>query len=279
MNLTKRVLVKAKMLLWICIAVWLLVVGLLLWFEPMLVYPGAPATRGNYNPDFDFEDVSFQSADGTKLHGWMLPASNSQRFLLFCHGNAENVAMTGGDVARQMGKSLDANVFVFDYRGFGKSAGAPTEKGVVEDTEAAMNWMCDRFEIEPSDVVVDGFSLGGGPATDVATRVGCRGLILQRTFSSVPDVAFSKYPFVPVHWLMQNRFESAKKIAAYKGPLLQSHGEMDRVIPIKFGRMLHEACPATDKIFFSKPEMDHYSPLDQNFLKLVTQFGDRCYGG
>ncbi len=279
MKRSGHVFLAVKMLLAVSIPAYLLLVGLLLWFEPVLVYPGAPATRGNYHPDFEFEDVEFASADGTRLHGWVLPAGKSTRCLLFCHGNAENVAVSGGYVARTMGQAMNANVFVFDYRGFGKSAGAPFEQGVLEDTEAAMKYLCDRFSVQPNDVVVAGFSLGGGPATDVATRLGCRGLILQRTFSSIPDVAASKYPFVPVHLCMRNRFESAKKIAGYTGPLLQSHGEKDRVIPIEFGRRLHEACPSADKTFFSKPDMDHYSPLDDEFLELVRAFGGRCYPG
>ena len=279
MSQSKKVFAITKLILWISIPAWLLIVGLMLWFEPMLVYPGAPATRGDYEPDFEFEDVNFESADGTKLHGWLLPADDSQRYVLFCHGNGENVAMAGGYVARQMGQSLKANVFVFDYRGYGKSAGSPTEKGVLEDSHAAMDWLCKRFEIKPADVIVDGFSIGGAVATDVATSLGCRGLILQRTFSSMPDVAASKFPFVPVRFMMQNRFESAKKIAAYHGPLLQSHGEQDQVVPIRFGRRLHEACPAKDKNFFFKREMDHFSGLDEDFLKLVRQFGDDCYGG
>jgi len=278
MSQSNRVLKIMKLILWISIPAWLLIVGLMVWFEPMLVYPGASVSRGDYEPDFDFEDVYFKSADGTKLHGWMLPAVDSERYVLFCHGNGENVAMAGGYVARLMGHTLNANVFVFDYRGYGKSEGSPTEKGVLEDTHAAMNWLCQRFEIEPTDVIVDGFSIGGGAATDVATSLGCRGLILQRTFSSMPDVAASRFPFLPARFLMQNRFESAKKISTYQGPLLQSHGERDGVVPIKFGRRLHEACPAKDKTFFSKPDMDHFSGLDDGFLELVRQFGDRCYG-
>ncbi len=278
MSQSKNILSISKLILCVSIPAWLLIVGLMLWFEPTLVYPGAPITRGDYDPDFEFEDVYFESADGTKLHGWMLPAVDSQRYVLFCHGNGENVAMASGYVAREIGQSLNANVFVFDYRGYGKSAGSPTEKGVLEDTHAAMQWLCKRFEIKPTDVIVDGFSIGGGAATDVATSLGCRGLILQRTFSSLPDVAASKFPFLPARSMMQNRFDSAKKILAYHGPLLQSHGEQDQVVPFKFGRRLHEACPAEDKIFFSKRDMDHFSSLDEEFLELVRQFGDRCYG-
>lgn len=278
MSQSKRVFAITKYILWVSIPAWLIIVGLMLWLEPMLVYPGAPSTRGDYEPDFEFEDVDFRSADGTKLHGWMLPAADSKRYVLFCHGNGENVAMAGGYVARLMGQSLDANVFVFDYRGYGKSAGSPTEKGVLADTHAAMDWLCNRFEIKPTDVIVVGFSIGGGAATDVATGLGCRGLILQRTFSSLPDVAASKFPFLPARLMMQNRFESTKKISTYHGPLLQSHGEQDQVVPFRFGKRLHEACPAEDKIFFSKPDMDHFSALDEDFMTLVRQFGDRCYG-
>ena len=235
MSQSKRAFAIMKLILSVSIPAWLLIVGLMVWFEPMLVYPGAPATRGDYDPDFKFEDINFESADGTKLHGWMLPAVDSQRYVLFCHGNGENVAMASGYVARLMGQALDANVFVFDYRGYGKSAGSPTEKGVLDDTHAAMDLLCERFEIKPTDVIVVGFSIGGGAATDVATSLGCRGLILQRTFSSLPDVAASKFPFLPARLMMQNRFESAKKISAYHGPLLQSHGEQDQVVPFRFG--------------------------------------------
>jgi fermentation-respiration switch protein FrsA (DUF1100 family) len=277
MSQSKRSFDIIKQILWVAIPAWVLLVGLMLLLEPKLVYPGAPATRGDYEPDFEFEDVSFESADGTKLHGWMIPAAGSNRYLLFCHGNGENVAMAGGYVARLMGQALNANVFVFDYRGYGKSAGSPNERGVLEDSHAAMNWLCDRFDIAPTDVIVNGFSIGGGPATDLASSLGCRGLILQRTFSSLTDVAQSRFPFLPVRLMMRNRFESAKKLSSYQGPLLQSHGELDRVVPIKFGRRLFHACPAEDKIFFSKPDMDHFSPLDEDLLELVSQFGDRCY--
>jgi fermentation-respiration switch protein FrsA (DUF1100 family) len=140
-----------------------------------------------------------------------------------------------------------------------------------------MQWLCERFAIKPSDVIVGGFSLGGAAATDVATSLGCRGLILQRTFSSMPDVAASRFPFLPARLMMQNRFESAKKIAAYYGPLLQSHGELDKVVPIRFGKRLHDACPAANKILFTKPNGDHFSELDEDFLRLVRKFGDDCY--
>lgn len=266
------------------VILYLLAIGLLLSLENYLVYPGKPAQHGNYDPDFAFEDVYFTAADGTKLHGWMIPYSDgqtpSQRYVLYCHGNAENVSSANqpyGGIAKVMGETLKANLFIFDYRGFGKSEGRPNEAGLKQDTDAAMKWLCERFQIQPADVIVEGFSIGGGPAVYVAMKHGAKAMVLQRTFSSLPDVAATRHWWAPIQWLMKNRFDSASLIADYRGPLLQSHGEKDRVVPIVFGKKLFQACPSADKTFFSRPEMDHYSPLDREFLDMAARFADRVY--
>lgn len=266
-------------------SLYLVAIVLLLLLENYLVYPGKPAKYGDYEPTFAVEDVYFTAEDGTKLHGWMIPFSDnekpSQRYVLYCHGNAENVASANhpnGGIAKVMGETMKANLFIFDYRGFGKSEGQPTEAGLKQDTDAAMKWLCDRFQIQPADVIVEGFSIGGGPAVYAAMRYGAKAMVLQRTFSSLPDVAAVKHPWAPIQWLMSNRFNSASLIADYHGPLLQSHGAKDRVVPIRFGRKLFDACPSKQKTFFSRPEMDHYSPLDPEFLTMAAQFADGVYG-
>lgn len=251
---------------------------LLLLFENSLVYPGASPVQGNYSTEIEFEDVYFTASDGTKLHGWMIPYPESGRYVLYCHGNAENVARAGNGVAKEMGEAMKANVFVYDYRGFGKSDGKSSEAGIKLDTDAAMNWLCERFGVRPTDVIVEGFSLGGGPAVYVGTKRGAKGLLLQRTFSSLPDVAAEKHPWAPVRWLMQNRFDSAALIAGYNGPLLLSHGAIDQVVPFKFGKKLYDACPSADKQFFTRPDMDHFSYVDPVFLEMASQFADRLYG-
>lgn len=266
------------------VSLYLLAIGLLLLLENRLVYPGKDAQHGDYQPAFAVEDVYFNAEDGTKLHGWMIPFTGgetaSQRYVLYCHGNAENVTSANkpyGGVAKVMGEAMKANLFIFDYRGFGKSEGKPSEAGVKQDTDAAMEWLCDRFQITPADVIVEGFSIGGGPAVYAATRHGAKALLLQRTFSSLPDVAAVKHPWAPIKWLMRNRFDSQSLIADFHGPLLQSHGEQDRVVPFQFGRKLFDACPSDDKTFFSRPDMNHYSPLDPKFLKMAQEFSDRIY--
>ena len=108
-------------------------------------------------------------------------------------------------------------------------------------------------------------------------KQGAKGLLLQRTFSSLPDVAAEKHPWAPVRWLMRTQFDSAGLIADYHGPLLQSHGAIDQVVPFKFGKKLHEACPSVDKQFFTRPDMDHFSYVDPAFLEMASQFADRLY--
>ena len=270
----RRILITLAML-------YIIAVSLLVIFENYLIYPGKSADRGNYDATFEHEDIFFNAEDGTKLHGWMIPFSNgevlSDRYVLYCHGNAENVSGANGGVARVMGEAMKANLFIFDYRGYGKSEGHASEAGIKSDTVAAMNWLCQRFKIQPSDVIVDGFSIGGGPAVYVGTKMGTKGMVLQRTYSSLPDVGASKHPWAPVRLLMRNRFDSASFIADYHGPLLQSHGARDRVVPFKFGKRLYDACPSNDKQFFTRPDMNHFSYVDPEFLQMAAAFADRIY--
>ncbi len=278
---------KSKLALWLkrtlisCGVLYVGALSLLVIFENNLVYPGKSSAHGDYRPTFRFEDVYFSSADGTKLHGWMIPFFNgefaSERYVLYCHGNAENITSANPGVAKLMGETMKANLFIFDYRGYGKSEGESSEKGIKSDTDAAMNWLCQRFQIQPADVIVEGFSIGGGPAVYVGVNQGAKGMVLQRTFNSLPAVAAEKYPWAPIKWMMTNKFDSASLISNYHGPLLQSHGAADRVVPVKFGKRLHDACPSKDKQFFTRQTMDHYSPVDPEFLKMAAEFADRIY--
>jgi len=276
-------LLSTKLTLWIkrifiaLGSLYIIALSLLVLFENYMVFPGKSADRGNYDPTFEFEDVNFAAADGTKLHGWMIPYPDSKRYVLYCHGNGENVSGANGGVAKVMGEAMKANLFIFDYRGYGKSEGESSEIGIKSDTDAAMDWLCERFQIQPTDVIVDGFSIGGGLAVYIGMKKGTKGMVLQRTFTSLPDVAATKFPWAPVRWLMKNQFDSASLIADFKGPLLQSHGAKDQVVPFKIGKELHATCPSKDKHFFTSPEMDHFSFVEPEFLKMSAEFADRLY--
>jgi fermentation-respiration switch protein FrsA (DUF1100 family) len=202
-----------------------------------------------------FEDARFAAADGVHLHGWYVPCKDRRAAVLFCHGNAGNVTHRA-DLLRVLHDRVGVSVLCFDYRGYGQSEGKPDEQGVLADARAARRWLAEQEGIAESDIVVMGESLGGAVAVDLAAADGARALVLQNTFTSVPDVAAHYYPWLPVRWAMHTRLDSLSKIGQYRGPLLQSHGTADSIIPYAFGQRLYEA--ANDpKHFFPIPGGDH----------------------
>jgi hypothetical protein len=135
----------------------------------------------------------------------------------------------------------DAAVLIFDYRGYGRSEGTPSEKGILADARAARAWLSLRAEVPQQEIVVMGESLGGAVAVDLAARDGAKALVLQSTFSALADVAAYHMPWLPVRMLLHTRLDSASKIGQYHGPLLQCHSEADTIVPYRFGQKLFAA--------------------------------------
>ena len=279
-----------RRLFFVTIAVYILMIGFLAFFENRLVYPGAKYPQGNWdNQSQGFTEVEFAAADATKLFGWYLPLANSPnpedgadetpspvpRTILHCHGNGENIAQVGAFTAKQLSEALQANVFIFDYRGFGKSEGSPNEAGVKQDADAALEWLCERDNVKPADVIIVGRSLGGGLACYLAEKHGCKALILQRTFSSLPDTAAREFSMFPVHLVMRNQMNSAEAIKSCDVPLFQSHGEADTSIPIDLGRKLFDNSPSADKKFFPVSGMGHVDPLPKEYWIELKAFFER----
>jgi len=233
------------------------VILMLVWMETTLVYPAPQYPAGDWQAAkaYGWEEVDFASTDGTKLNGWYreLPQSQGepQAVVLYCHGNGENIAHNGAYLA-DLANQHRLNIFMFDYRGYGRSEGKPTEIGVLADGEAAQQWLAQRTKLPANQIVLMGRSLGGGVAVDLAARNGCRGLVLQNTFTSMPDAAARMYPWAPIQLLMKNRYNSLEKITRYHGPLLQSHGDADTLIPFDLGQQLHAAASGPKEFFVNK---------------------------
>ena len=266
-----------KFLMVVCFAYLLIVVALVL-MENQMIYPAPKFPAGNWEPAFDHQDVEFTSADGTRIHAWLMRTEAEReipRYVLYCHGNGENVAYASGWAGIGVVNALESNVMVFDYRGYGKSEGSPNEAGIKLDAERALDVFCDEMEIEPSDVILMGQSLGGAVATHLAATKGCKALVIQRTFSSLPDVAASKYPWVPVRWLMQNNFNSAVAIENYSGPLFQSHGEADTIVPIEFGEKVHAKSSHPLNEFVRLPDIGHNDGFPGGYWPRVSEWLDK----
>lgn len=204
--------------------------------EQRLVYQPSPLDV--VPPEVDFESVEISVPGGSEIHGVLLEHAQATGVLLYCHGNAGNIVHRLPRL-RQLRSEHRLTVLGFDYRGYGKSAGRPTESGLYDDARAARAWLAARTGQSEDQIIVMGRSLGGGVAVELAARDGARGLILENTFTSIPDVGKSMMSWLPTSVVSQ-RFDSVGKITDYRGPLLQTHGVRDQVVPYRLGHALHQ---------------------------------------
>ncbi len=238
--------------------------------ERSLLFAPAKFPEGNWRPaKLEFEDVRFTAADGTRLHGWFVPHDDPRAVVLFAHGNGGNITHRA-EMLRALHDRIHVAVMIFDYRGYGRSEGSPDEAGILADARAARTWLAKRAKTKESDIVLFGESLGGAVAVDLAAD-GARGLVLDSTFSSLPDVAAWHFPWLPVGALLQTRLESAAKIGKYHGPLLEFHGDRDQTVPIQFGRRLFAAANEP-KQFVVMPGIDHNDRRPPEFFRALDRF-------
>jgi len=253
---------------------YVLIVLLMMFLETSLVYPIPPLSVGDWQPkSFQYEDVHFTSADGTKLHGWFLPNAGAKHVILYCHGNGEDVAAVG-EFAAFLRDRLQASVFVFDYRGYGHSEGRPAEAGCIADGDAAQHWLSERAGIQPKDIVVMGRSIGGAIAVALASQNGARALILENAFPRMTDVAAWHYSWLPIRLVMRNRYDNIARIKNYHGPLMQTHGTLDEIVPLSYGKRLFDAAPGSTKSWLELPGLGHNSEMPPAYYEKLAAFLD-----
>jgi uncharacterized protein len=236
--------------------VYLLLVGITMLFEERLIFFPSPYPSGDWHPvGLQCEDIAFETQDGVRLHGWYCPVPRPRCVFLMMHGNAGNITHRVDRITSWQ-RSLNVSVFVFDYRGYGRSTGQPNEPGVYSDARAAYRWLTADKGIAPDDVVFFGESLGAAVALQLATEVTPRALILESPFTSAVEMGQRAFPWLPVRWIMRNRFASIEKIGRYHGPLLIIHGTQDTVIPFTTGKTLFAHANAP-KRFYAVTGADH----------------------
>jgi uncharacterized protein len=242
--------------------------------ETALVFIPRRYPVGDWHPaGLAFEDAWFHSADGTQLHGWFLPQTRPRAVVLFCHGNEGNVATWAGAL-RIIHDRLSVAVLGFDYRGYGRSEGSPSEAGILADARAARAWLAHRAGIPENQIVVMGRSLGGAVAIDLAAQDGARALVVESTFTSAPDIADAKLPWLPLRRLMRTQLDSMAKIRNYQGPFLQSHGTDDRLVPFEMGQRLFAAANEP-KRFVTIPGGGHNDPQTDEYYVALSDFLSR----
>ncbi len=195
-----------------------------------------PEDRG-----LDFEDVMFRTQDDLTLNGWYIAASDAPLTILFCHGNAGNIMHRIDTI--DLFHRLGLNCFVFDYRGYGRSEGRPTEVGTYRDARAAYDWLTQVKGVLAERVILFGRSLGGSIAAYLARQVDARAVVVESAFTSYPDIGAKMYPYMPVRLFARFQYNTRAHLARARCPVLVMHSREDRLIPFEFGRRLYEAAP------------------------------------
>ena len=249
------------------------IVALAFAFQDQLLFQ--PSHRLIATPDaagMAYETVHLDTEDGETLHGWWVPAPDVSRgTLLFFHGNAGNIS--GRLESVQQFHRLGLNVLIVDYRGYGQSTGTPSEQGLYNDAEACWQYLTETREVAPEDIVVFGRSMGGGPATWLATQHTPGALILESVFTNVPDVGAHHYPFLPVRALATNQFDNESRVATIDVPKLHIHSRDDRVVPFELGRAVYEAA-AEPKQFLDIEggHNDGFLVSEESYLETIDAF-------
>ncbi len=256
---------------WLVPLLGLLVIALMLYrFEHSQVYH--PTRDAEYTPDDvgrPAEDLWLKTPDGLRLHAWFFAAEKSSpraRFaMLFCHGNGGNLTSRPGYYRAIL--ETGVNLLTFDYRGYGLSEGEPSEAGTYTDATTAYAWLRARG-FAPEHILVWGESLGGGIASHVAATQSVGGLVLQSSFTSIPDIGAEVFPWLPVRLLSRIKYDTHSRLPHLKCPVVVMHSRGDMTIRFHHGeRNFAAALPPKALI---ELEGDHNDPLLANRAAYVS---------
>ena len=234
----------------VMVVLFLLYAVLLVGCEKKIIFHPAKFPEGYWDPaslGLKAQDVLFQSEDGINLHGWYVPTPGARATLLWFHGNAGNLSHRLDNIQRLL--PLNLNIFIFDYRGYGKSEGEPDEKGIYKDSLAAYNKVLELEGVSVDSLFLFGRSLGGICAVETALNNSARGLILESVFTSASDMSRKIMPLIPLAWAIRSKLDAINKVPKLKLPKLFLHGDRDEVVPFDLGRKLYEAA-ADPKTFY-----------------------------
>ncbi|MES9935863.1 MAG: alpha/beta hydrolase [Sedimenticola sp.] len=227
-------------------------IALFLFFtqSSMIYYPNLPSRKISYTPDqfgLPYENVTITTGDDIELHGWFLPVESPRATLLFFHGNAGNISHRMDSLT--LFHRLGLQTLIIDYRGYGQSEGRPSEQGTYLDAEAAWRYLTERRGIDASGIVLFGRSLGGAVAAQLASRREVMGLVIESSFTSVPDLASELYPFLPVRLLARFSYDTRQYLQEIDKPVMINHSRQDEIAPFSHGEKLFQSANPPKRFF------------------------------
>jgi len=244
------------------LAYFFIVIFLFFYQRKLLYHPGENNYLDDASLNHNIEKVYISSDQ--KLVAWYFKKNPKYKTLLFFHGNA-------GKIDNRIYKlnefsKLDINYLIFAYRGFSGNEGKPSEKGLYKDARAVKYWL-NLNNVQDNEIILYGESLGGAIAVDLAKEFDFSGIILESPFTSMIDMAKKYYPYLPVKFLLKDKYESKNKIKNLKSPILVLHGRKDKIVPFYMGEKIFEMA--------NNPKFKYFTDLDDHMMdfndKLINE--------
>ena len=252
----------------IVVAYFVVVVFVYFYQRNLLYHP----SENNYQNDevkFNYEELYIEVENEIRLKSWLINKDfKNLKTLLIFHGNA-------GDLSNRIYKlnelnKLEINILLISWRGFSGNKGSPTEKNLYKDAEAAIKWL-NKKKVSNNQIILYGESLGTGVAIEMASKNNFNSIILESPFTSIENSAKNYYPYLPVKYLLKDRYDSISKINMVKSPILIMHGEKDNVVPFSMGKKLFEKANSPKHSYFTSKD-DHMMEFNSELLKEIKDF-------
>lgn len=218
--------------------------------ERLLYYPeiGREVHATPRDHGLAYEPLTLLTSDGERLDAWFVPKDQAPASVLILHGNAGNISHRMDTIV--MFHRLGYSVLIFDYRGYGRSTGKPSEPGLYRDAQAAWEYLARQRGVPSEGIILFGESLGGAMAAWLAARERPGALVLSSALLSVPELAADLYPWLPARWLARCHYDTRAALAETTCPVLIAHSPEDEIVPFRHGQALFAAA-AEPKLFLS----------------------------
>ena len=228
--------------------------------------------ENNYSGDkisVKIKKVKILTSDNIELLGWYHEKNlKDYKTLVFFHGNAGSLENRIHKLNHF--KNMDLNFLIIAWRGFSGNKGNPSELGLYEDGQSAVDWLIEKG-IRKKNIILYGESLGTGVATHLAQNKDFAGIILETPFTSMIDAAKTFYPYIPVKLLLKDKYENSKKLKNINIPLLVMHGEKDQIVPFQMGKKIYELANRPKYSYFTKYD-NHMMEYDEDLIFALESF-------
>ena len=260
---------KISTLFFSIILIYLIIVAYMYLNQRKLLYLPSENNYLDDQIDFNFREVFIDVEKNLKLKAWLIENDfKNKKTLVFFHGNAGNLSNRTYKL-NQLSK-LDLNIIILAWRSFSGNEGEPSEENLYNDAKKTIDWLNSRG-VKNKNIILYGESLGTGIAVELSQTNQFGGIILESPFTSMTNAAKNIYPWLPVKYLLKDKYDSEKKIKNLQIPILIMHGKKDNIVPFKMGKKLYDLAN-NPKFFYFTENDDHMMTFDEKLVNTIKNF-------